>query len=227
MAALRYRAATGRGQLVELSQGENVMAHLGDMFVDQQFGVEPRRVGNRHARHAPQGLYPCLGENRWIAVSVPDNATWRALAEATGSPELGEDPRFAEGATRAEHHDDLDRILSAWTSSREMMDAFHLLQRAGVPAGPLLDDELLTADPHLAARGWFRPLDSGDMGSYLHPGLAFTGVPHAWRRGSPTLGEDNEYVYQELLGVSDEDYRRFTDERLLATDYLQPDGTPY
>jgi len=106
------------------------------------------------------------------------------------------------------------------------MQAFHVLQSAGVAAGPVLDDVLLTSDPHLKERGWFRPLDSGDVGTHLHPGLAFGGVPPVWRRGSPTLGEDNEYVYKKILGTSDADYRRYEREKFLATDYLAPDGTP-
>jgi crotonobetainyl-CoA:carnitine CoA-transferase CaiB-like acyl-CoA transferase len=224
MAALRYRAATCRGQFVELSQSENIINHLGEMFVDYQLGAEPQRWGNRDPHHAPQGLYPCQEPGRWIAISVPDDATWRSLAAVIGGAGEG---RFVDVAGRRSHHDELDRLISAWTESRPAMDAFHALQSAGVPAGPLLDDELLNDDPHLKARGWFRPLESGDVGTHLHPGLAFSGVAQAWTRGSPTLGEDNEYVYKKLLGVSEDDYRRFEAERILATDYLKADGTPY
>jgi crotonobetainyl-CoA:carnitine CoA-transferase CaiB-like acyl-CoA transferase len=227
LAALRYRRATGRGQFVEMSQSENVMSHLGEMFVDRQFGIEAQRLGNRHDRYAPQGLYPCRGDNRWLAVSVSDDQTWVRLAGVIGPPELAGDDRFAGAPARWEHHDELDRMIADWTEDHELIDAFHQLQDAGVPAGPLLDDEMFTDDPNLAARGWFRPLESADVGVHLHPGPAFTGLPLAWRRGSPTLGEDNEYVYKKLLGVTDEDYRRYERDRILATDYLKPDGTPY
>ncbi len=227
MAALRYRAATGRGQFVELSQSENIINHLGEMFVDYQLGVEPQRWGNRDPHQAPQGLYPCQEPDRWIAISVPDDSTWRSLASLVGPMGLEGESRFADAAGRRSHHDELDRLISSWTESQPVMDAFHALQSAGVPAGPLLDDELLNNDPHLKERGWFRPLESGDVGTHLHPGLAFSGVAQAWTRGSPTLGEDNEYVYKKLLGVSDEEYRRFEEERILATDYLKADGTPY
>ena len=227
MAALRYRADTGRGQFVELSQSENVMNHLGEMFVDYQLGVQPERWGNRDADHAPQGLYPCQEPGRWIAISVPDDATWRSLAAVVGGAGLAREGRFADEPARRSNHDELDLLISTWTVSQPMMEAFHLLQSAGIPAGPFLDDELLANDPHLNERGWFRPLESGDVGTHLHPGLAFTGVAQAWTRGSPTLGEDNEYVYKKLLGVSDEEYRRLEAERMLATDYLKADGTPY
>jgi crotonobetainyl-CoA:carnitine CoA-transferase CaiB-like acyl-CoA transferase len=227
LAALRYRSATGRGQFVELSQSENVMHQLGDMFVDTQLGVKAERWGNRDSQQAPQGLYPSQEPGRWIAITAPDDSTWRSLAEVIGQAELGREPRFADAPSRRANHDELDDLISAWTRARPVFEAFERLQAAGVPAGPLLDDELLTGDRHMAERGWFRTLESGDVGTHFHPGLAFSGVPYAWRRGSPTLGEDNEYVYKKLLGVSDEEYRRFEQDSLLATDYLMPDGTPY
>ena len=134
MAALRYRAATGRGQVVELSQSENVVNHLGDMFVDSQFGVEPERWGNRDPWRAPQGLYPSLEPNRWIAISVPDDPTWRSLADAIGRADLASAPRFADAPSRRANHTELDELLSAWTSARPMLEAFHFLQSAGIPS---------------------------------------------------------------------------------------------
>jgi crotonobetainyl-CoA:carnitine CoA-transferase CaiB-like acyl-CoA transferase len=227
LAALRYRAATGRGQFVELPQSENVINHLGDMFVDIQLGVEPTRRGNRDRWRAPQGLYRCQGPNRWIAISVGDHDQWQSLCTAVRRPDLGADPRFADAASRRANHDELDEIIAAWTGSRQVLDAFHTLQAAGVPAGPLLDDEMMDCDPHLRERDWFQPLSSGDVGTHRHPGLAFRGVPQVWRRGSPTLGEDNEYVYKTILGVPDEDFESYSRENILATDYLTPDGVPY
>ncbi|HVW45322.1 MAG TPA: CoA transferase [Amycolatopsis sp.] len=227
VAALRYRAATGRGQFVELSQSENVINHLGDVFVDCQQGVEPARYGNRHHRRAPQGLYRCAGENRWLAISVGDDEQWRALASLIGHPDLADDPRFGDEAARRTHHDELDRLIGDWTARQQLIEAFHVLQAAGVPAGPLLDEQLFVADPHFAQRGFMQPLTSADVGTHPHPGFAFRGVPQVWRRGSPTLGQDNEYVYKSLLGVSDEAYERYRAENILSEDYLAPDGTPY
>lgn len=227
LAALRYRRSTGRGQFVEMSQSENVMSHLGEMFVDRQFGIEAERLGNRHEHFAPQGLYRCRGDDRWLAVTVPDDETWIRLAGVLGDPELATDPRFADAPSRMAHHDELDQLITGWTGARDLLHAFHTLQEAGVPAGPLLDDQMFTDDPNLAARGWFRPLESADVGVHPHPGPAFTGIPLAWHRGSPTLGEDNEYVYKKILGVTAEDYDRYERDHILATDYLKPDGTPY
>jgi crotonobetainyl-CoA:carnitine CoA-transferase CaiB-like acyl-CoA transferase len=227
VAALRYRAATGRGQFVEFDQSENILNHLGDVLVDCQLGVEPRRWGNRDPWRAPQGVYRCRGEDRWLAVSVPDDETWRALAAAIGRADLGDDPALADLAGRQARHDELDAVVAAWAAAQDPLEAFHALQRAGVPAGPYLSDDMFAADPHLLARQWRQPLRSLDVGTHLHAGLPYRGVPQSWRRGSPVLGEDNEFVYKEILGVSDEDFERYRREQFLAEDYLDPRGEPY
>ena len=152
LAALHYRAAEGRGQLIELAQIENAIAQFGDAFLEVQLGGEPQRTGNRDPEHAPQGVYPCRGEERWLAITARDDAEWAALARTIGRDDLVGDARFATTAGRYEHHDELDRILTEWTTAQDLMEAFHTLQRAGVTAGPQFDEQMLSTDPHVAAR---------------------------------------------------------------------------
>src|SRR5690606_6126456 len=97
LAALHYRAATGRGQVIELAQSENVLAQLGDVFVDLQLGRAPQRYGNRDPRRAPQGLYPCA-DGRLLAVTVTDDASWTGLTTALGREDLAKDERLADVA---------------------------------------------------------------------------------------------------------------------------------
>ncbi len=94
LAALHYRAATGRGQVIELAQSENVLTELGDVFVNLQLGVEPERLGNRDRRRAPQGMYPCA-DGRWLAVTVTDDDAWRGLASVLERADLAKDERLA------------------------------------------------------------------------------------------------------------------------------------
>ncbi|MGX7681622.1 CaiB/BaiF CoA transferase family protein [Jatrophihabitans sp. DSM 45814] len=225
MAALRYRDQTGRGQLVELAQSENVLNHLGDVYVDYQLGTEPVRMGNRDRDRAPQGLYRCQGDNRWLAISVGDDEEWGRLAAVIGRAELAHDGRFADLETRQRNHDELDAIIGAWAAEQEVTAAFHLLQGAGVAAAPLMDDTMFCTDPHIQARGWMRPLNTTDVGTHPHPSQPYRGVPQAWRRGSPALGEDNEYVYKDILGVTDDEFEQYRESRILAEDYLAPDGS--
>ena len=121
LAALHYRAAVGRGQCIELAQIENVLNQLGDAFLEVQLGGEPQRVGNRDPERAPQGVYPCSGAERWLAISVRDDEEWAALVRAIGRDDLLVDTRFATTAGRYAHHDELDRILTEWTTGQDLM----------------------------------------------------------------------------------------------------------
>jgi crotonobetainyl-CoA:carnitine CoA-transferase CaiB-like acyl-CoA transferase len=227
LAALHYRAAVGRGQCIELAQIENVLNQLGDAFVEVQLGGEPRRLGNRDPERAPQGVYPCRGEERWLAISVRDDEEWTALARTIGREDLLADGRFATTTGRYAHHDELDRILTEWTTGQDLMAAFHSLQRAGVTAGPQFDEEMLATDPHVEARGWIRQLASRDVGSYPHISYAFQGLPQVWERGAPVLGEDNDHVYREVLGLDDDEYQRLVEAKVIVEDYLDRDMEPF
>ena len=226
LAALHYRAAVGRGQLIELAQIENVLAQMGDVFLEVQLGGEPQRVGNRDPEIAPQGVYPCRGEERWLAISARDDAEWAALARTIGRGDVLADTRFATTASRYAHHDELDRVITEWTSGQDLMEAFHSLQHAGVTAGPQFDEEMLASDPHVAARGWIRPLASTDVGTYPHISYAFQGLPQVWARGAPVLGEDNDHVYRDVLGLDDEEYQRLVEAKVIVEDYLDRNMAP-
>jgi crotonobetainyl-CoA:carnitine CoA-transferase CaiB-like acyl-CoA transferase len=143
-----------------------------------------------------------------------------------GRPELARDARFANVSDRQAHHDELDALIGAWAADQDLIEAFHALQAAGVAAGPQLDDDLLVNDPNVAARRWLRPLASTDTGTHLHIGHAFRGLPLAWDRGSPSLGEDNEYVYKKVIGVDDDEYERLKEAKVVVNDYLDADGNP-
>ncbi len=226
LAALHYRAAEGRGQLIELPQMENALNQLGDAFVEVQLGGDPQRTGNRDPELAPQGVYTCADDESWLAISVRNDAEWAALARVIGRDDLLTDPRFATAAGRYEHHDELDAAISAWTNTHDLMDAFHTLQRAGVTAGPQFTEAMLATDPHIAARGWIRPMTSRDVGTYPHIGYAFQGLPQAWDRGAPVLGEDNDYVFRKVLQLDDDEYQRLVDAKVIAEDYLDADMNP-
>ncbi len=224
IAALRYRDHTGRGMVVDVSQLENVVQHLGDVFVNLQLGIEPGRIGNRDPLMAPQGVYATAGEGQWIAISVADDGAWRALATEMGQPQLADDPRFGDVTGRYANHDELDALIGSWTAGHSAGALFHSLQTRGIAAGPVLDAADFAADRQVVDRGWLQPLESHDVGTHPHPGYPYRGAPQVWSHGSPTLGEHNEYVYKDILGVSDEDFDRYAEERMLATDYLDRDG---
>jgi crotonobetainyl-CoA:carnitine CoA-transferase CaiB-like acyl-CoA transferase len=202
------------------------VAQLGDVLVETQLGEPSQRVGNRDLRQAPQGIYRCRGEHRWLALTVTDDEAWIGLTSVLGRPGLAQDPDLADCAGRYERHDLLDELISGWAAEQDVIAAFHALQRAGVAAAPLLNEELLVEDPNVAARQWIRPLTSTDVGPHLHIGNAFRGLPARWDRGSPILGEDNEYVYRTLLGLTEKEYQHLQEVGIVTEDYLGEDGDP-
>jgi|HubBroStandDraft_1064217.scaffolds.fasta_scaffold11246_2 crotonobetainyl-CoA:carnitine CoA-transferase CaiB-like acyl-CoA transferase len=225
LAGLHYRAATGRGQVIELAQSENVLAQLGDVFVNLQLGEEPVRHGNRDRHRAPQGLYPCA-DDRLIALTIPDDESWQALTGVLGRADLTKDARLEGSEGRLRAHDQLDEAITEWTSKLSALDAFHELQAAGIAAAPVLDERSFTGDPQVVSREWIRPLANRDVGSFNHFGHSFRGIPMAWERGAPTLGEDNEYVMREILGLDATAYDRLIQDHVAVEDYLDSRGNP-
>ncbi len=229
MCALRRRDRTGRGELVELAQSENMMQHIGEYFIDaDRTGRSHGPGGNRHISRAPQGCYRCAGDDRWAVISVADESQWAGLCRAMGRPSLSDDPRFDTAARRLANHDELDSLITEWTSTLDNHEVFDRCQAEAVPAGPVLDEADAYADPHLLARGFFRSQGSEDVGTWDFPG-------HQWRWSGPDmnwgpicrLGDANEYVFRDILGLSDAEYEELDEAGHLSLDYLKPDGTPY
>ena len=209
--ALLARRRSGTGAVVEVAQVENLVTHIGDLTMEAAMnGRVPARWGNRSPDFAPQGVYPCAGEDAWVALSVRADDEWARLVELLGPEAPGlRRPELATAAGRRAAHDEVDEAIARWTAARPAREVAERLQAAGIPAGPVLDEAGALADPHLAARGFFVVLDHPAAGTHPHPGPNFqlSGTPLRVWRAAPTVGQDNEYVYRRLLGVGEAEYR--------------------
>ena len=205
MAALRYRRKTGKGMFIDVSQQESSVALMGPEVLGYQMtGREPERKGNRSAWYAPANSYPCAGEDRWVTIAATNEDQWQSLAKIMGTPDLTSDSRFETWELRRENHDDLDRIISEWTSNQEVYRVTQKLQDAGVPSGPVLRGPDLLKDPHYEDRGTFVTVDHSQVGPKQYPGIPWrmSATPGQVRWPSPTLGQHNREVYSELLGLT-------------------------
>ena len=208
MAALRQRRQTGRGTFIDLSQREVTVALLGEHVLDYALtGRVARPIGNRHPLRAPQGVYPCQGENLWVAISVGSDAEWHGLCQAIGQPGLAQDSRFTTVLARHDNHKALDDILTAWTRERHHYQAMHLLQAHGVPAGAVLTGSDTLTDPHLVARGFWDVVDHPEVGPYRQVTTPWrlSKSPRRATQPSPSLGAHNRYVLNDLLGLSEQE----------------------
>ena len=229
MCALRRRAATGEGELIEFAQSENMMQHIGEYFIDaDRTGRSHGPAGNRHLVRAPQGCYRCAGDDRWAVISVGDDQEWAGLCQAMGQPALTTDPRFATATDRMANHDELDQLIEAWTVELDHREVFERCQAERVPSGPVLDEADAYADPHLTARSFFRDQGSLDIGTWSFPGQQWKWTGPAMRWGPICrLGDSNDYILRDVLELDDAAYQALVDGGHISLDYLKPDGTSW
>jgi crotonobetainyl-CoA:carnitine CoA-transferase CaiB-like acyl-CoA transferase len=216
LAAVRHRKKTGKGQRIELAQIESSVAPLAPAIMEYtENGRVITRGGNRLAYASPHGAFRCADntwqdqpEDRWVAFGVFIDAQWRALVEAMGSPAWAGDAKFATLESRKRHEDELEAHITAWTRERPAEDVMTLLQSKGVPAGVVQNSrDVLTADEHLKARQYYQYLDHPETGRAAYDGAPFrlSKTPGTLRTPATCLGEYNEYVCKELLGMTDDE----------------------
>ncbi len=207
LAALAHRNRTGRGQCIDLSQYEASLYFMAPALLD--FMVNRRsasRVGNRCAFASPHGIYPCQGEDRWCAITVFSDEEWEALRQAMGNPSWTLD--FASLVARKQNEDRLDERLGQWTSSFVAEELAMMLQSRGVSAGVVKTNREVLMDPQLAYRQQWQELDHPELGRnrYDKPGFQLSRTPAEASRAAPCLGEHNEFVYTQVLGMKDEEF---------------------
>jgi benzylsuccinate CoA-transferase BbsF subunit len=205
LAALRYRARTGEGQAIDLSQFAVAAGLLGPELRAVLAGeAAPSRIGNRHPGAAPHGIYPCAGVGRWLAIAIFEDGEWRRFGEASGL-EWARAPVWETIAGRKAGEDELDRRLSAWTATQEAELLMHRLQASGVAAGVVQNvRDLIERDPHLRARGYYYRDQHPALGELWldNPPIHFAEMSTRLQgRPGPLLGEGNRAGLVELLGL--------------------------
>ncbi len=200
-AGLLYRRRTGRGVYLDVSQVEAAVYTLSPWLLDfAHTGVVAERDGNRSRRAVPHGAFPCLGEDRWVALAVWDDGEWARLAEILGV----DDPSLATLDARQGRTDEVEAAVAQWTGGRTAEDIVETIQGMGIEAVPVQDFGDVVADPQLAARGHFVPLTHPAMGEgiYERNGFRLSDAASGYARTGPTLGQDNDHVLREILGLS-------------------------
>ncbi len=205
LTALWHRNRTGRGQHVDLSAWEATATMLGQAFLEFALTRNvPKPRGNWHPDMAPHGNYRCKGDDQWVAIAVGSDDEWRNLCRVLGDPEWTGDSRFATAAQRVRHAKDLDEHLSLWTSGFASEEAARLLRGAGVAAAPVMSYAEQYANPHFKARHVYERLDHPFLQGEVVYGIPWklSRTPGALRRRAPFVGEHNDYVFKELLGLT-------------------------
>jgi crotonobetainyl-CoA:carnitine CoA-transferase CaiB-like acyl-CoA transferase len=223
MMALRQRERTGEGQLIEMPLTEGFLPTLGEFIMDYTMnGRDTPSQGNRHRWHAPHNVYPCRGEDNWIAIDVESTEAFVALCRVLDGEHLSRDARFSCEQARLDNVDALDEALAVLTRQHDKEQLFHILQAAGVCAAPVRRAVEVLHDPQLNARGFFASLPTADeQRLYRYPGLIFTMLrtPNALRSGPVRLGEHNRDIYCDLLGYSRQELAELERKQQVGTAY--------
>jgi len=224
LTALHYRKRTGKGQFIDLSQSESFLPHMGESIMEYTMNRRnPEALGNRDRTMAPHGCYRCEGEDRWIAIAVGTDREWDAFRRVMGDPAWSGKPEFSDVLSRHRNQGELDERIEAWTIDKDPYDLMHRLQAAGVAAAPVAKQSEIFADPHLSERGFFEDIDHRAAGKQRVPGMGFRYSKHPlpFRMPAMCLGEHNDYVYGELLGMSSEAIAQLEEEKYIGDAYLK------
>jgi crotonobetainyl-CoA:carnitine CoA-transferase CaiB-like acyl-CoA transferase len=220
MAALDHRRRTGEGQLIEFAQLEAALQFLApEILAVEAGGAVPRRRGNRAVDAAPQGAYPCAGDDQWCSIAVESDLQWQALCRALGDPDWARAEALDDSSGRLARHDEIDAHLAEWTRTRDARKVMETLVAAGVPAGEVADPRAASRHPQMAARGFFEPFEHPVVGRHPAPGLPFryTTVERWLRAPAPTLGQHNREILGELLGLDDAALEELEREGVIGT----------
>jgi crotonobetainyl-CoA:carnitine CoA-transferase CaiB-like acyl-CoA transferase len=225
MTALHRQRHSGFGAYIDLSQTETGLMLTGTSLLEYQLTGKPTaRYGNRmpYLDWSPHGAFRCKGDDNWVAISVQSDEQWRELVDEIGSPGWALDAKFAHCAGRKANEDELDQQLTSWTLLLNCYDVTTRLQARGIPAGVVQKAaDRFDHDPQLKARGYYQDLPHSEIGTWPVEGFPAklscspADVGGLTGRAAPKLGEDNDYVYRELLGLTTDELESLKQEDVI------------
>lgn len=224
--ALEERERTDEGQLVEVALVEPAINISAEQVIEwSAYGQFLERACNRGPVAAPQGCYACQDRAptdqgpSYVALACETDEQWRALCGVLGDPAWAAGAALDHAAGRREAHDRIDEAIAAWASGRTAAAAEEALIGAGVPANVVINGHDLSPNPQLEDRGFFQRLEHPLAGELRYPGQpqAYSGFPRGMRRRlPPLLGEHNDEVLREELGLSDEAIKRLREAQVIG-----------
>ncbi len=219
LAALDYRRRTGEGQFLDMAQNEGGMQFMAPLILDYTANKKVAgREGNHCSYAAPHNAYRCQGEDMWCAISVFTDEEWISFCKVIGNPGLAEDPRFASLQLRKENEDELDRLVNEWTVNYTAGEVMEMMQAAGVAAGAAeICEGEMDNNPQLKHRNFYWEFEYPEIGKYRTPGAAHFILSKSTYepQRAPLIGENNDYVFKEIVGLSDEEFTELINEGVI------------
>jgi crotonobetainyl-CoA:carnitine CoA-transferase CaiB-like acyl-CoA transferase len=215
LTALWHQKQSGKGQFVDLSQVECLFPLAAHGVLHQSVtGQAPQRTGNAHPEFAPYGVYPCSGDDAWVVIEVTDENQWQALQDLI--PDLAD---FSDLTDRRHRRESLNTIIAQWTRKQSADMAMQTLQSQNITAAKLNNGHDLLHEPQLESRGYLQWLERDHVGLQPNASAPFRtdSEPMPIRHPAPTLGQDNDYVLEEILGLSADEVSALERQGVIGT----------
>jgi crotonobetainyl-CoA:carnitine CoA-transferase CaiB-like acyl-CoA transferase len=221
LGALLYKARSGRGQYVDISEYETMCSLLGVTLLDYAANCHlavPQGNISEGLPASPYGCYRCRGHDKWCVIAAFTDNEWEAMCQAMGNPPWAEQDRFSTLSRRLEHQEELNDLVEQWTSNHTPEEVMDMLQGAGVAAGKVSNAADLANDPQLKSRDFFVQLHHPVLGKTVSDGtpIGLGRTPAEYKRAAPLLGQDNRYVYRDLLQLSEEQFDQYVAQGIIA-----------
>lgn len=218
IAAIHHRMDTGEGQHIDLSSSESISALMGEVFIDYTMNEKIQvRKGNKDEVMAPHNCYRCKGNDKWISIAISTEEEWNSFCKTIGSPAWTHDKKFSTGKDRLQNQEELDGLVEEWTINYSPREVMEILQKAGVAAIPSFDSEELYKSSHLNERQCWEEIEHPVTGKHTvyAPPWKLSDTPAKITRSAPLFGEHTHQIYQELLGLSEEEIERLEEEKVI------------
>lgn len=217
LVALYYYRKTGKGQYIDMAQLETLLSTMGAPLMEYVMtGRVLETIGNWEPTMAPHNNYRCKGDDKWVSIAVKTEDEWQGFCQAMGNPSWTKEEKFADRYRRLQNQEALDELINQWTVNYTDYEVMEMLQKVGVAAAPCLDTEGRFFDPHFKERGLCIEMEHPATGVDWIAGVSWKlGKTPAEVHRAPLLGEHNDYVFGELLGLSTEEITSLKEEGVL------------
>lgn len=216
LSALYLRNKTGKGQYIDISECEALISTIPEVILEYSFSGRKRpRMGNRDENMAPHNCYPCKGEDKWIAIAIDNNDSWKKFCDIMGNPEWCHDEKFSSQQGRWQNQAELDKYIADWTKDYSPYYLMRKLQDSEVAAGPSFNIEELVNDPHIRQRKAIIEQEHPAAGRTYIYRTPWTSARTDLNPPAPCLGEANEYVFKKLLGITDNNFTDLVNRKVI------------
>ena len=216
LAALNFREQSGRGQVVDSAIYEAVLGMMESLITEyDQTGYIRERTGAILPNVAPSNVYPA--RDGLVLIAANQDTVFRRLCEAMKQPGLADDARYDSHQSRGAHQQELDELIGQWTAKQSTTEVLALMEQHGVPAGQIYRAPEMLADPHFAAREAIVGVPHPQFGTLRMQNVVpkLSATPGQIRSPSPALGQHNDEVYLELLGIPRDRYEKLKSARVI------------